>query len=84
MHILTLIRPVLSFAVLAGRLAENGFRPGLPAHVTPEAQAIDQATAGRIRCPGCRRRGLAFQPYCLGPRYRALGQCKACGTGMEL
>ncbi len=75
---------VQTFAFLAGRLAEEGYAPGLPEHVRPESAAIDAVAAVSTACPGCGRVGLEAMAYHNGPRYRCLAVCLACGTAEEM
>jgi hypothetical protein len=69
---------------LEARLLADGFRPGAPPTLPPEALAVDRQTLRRARCEACRARGLACRPYhhpATG-RYRVLAVC-ACGHAVE-
>jgi hypothetical protein len=76
--------PVKTFAALAGRLADEGFEPGAPKHITPRTRAIDSRLCGRRRCPGCRSRGLRHHAYHRGRRYRVLASCATCNFAEEV
>lgn len=83
--------PVLTVAnatadELHAALARAGYVPGLPPHVSPETQREDLQACRRMRCHGCRARGLAYIPYRNqhGRGYRVLARCPACGGAAEV
>lgn len=71
-------------AELLERLAAEGFRPGVPAHLSAAAQQADAEACAETRCPGCRARGPDYQPFHQGRRYRAVVSCPHCGWAEEL
>lgn len=84
MQTVTTNRPHAIPAVeLARQFQAAGFVEGLPPHLPERALEIDRAACQRLKCPGCRRRGLDYRPFHHGPRYRVLACCLACGAGDE-
>jgi hypothetical protein len=77
-------RPLLA-NLLAAHLRLSGFRPGLPHGLTRASIRADRASCRCLRCPVCRRRGLAYLPYTDRGRqsYRVLAMC-ICGAAEEL
>jgi hypothetical protein len=65
-------------------LASAGFFFGSPSHVSKECQAIDAAMCHAMRCPGCNRPGMLYNPMHRGREYRAVASCKHCGAGEEV
>jgi hypothetical protein len=60
-----------------------GFLPGVPPTVSEAARSVDASLCRRLRCPGCERRGMVFQPFRNGTRYKVIACCPACGAGDE-
>lgn len=61
-------------------LLQQGFRPGVPPHVSPYTEEADSVLVSRSRCPACRQRGRRFRPFHRpGTKdYEGLAVCK-CG-----
>ena len=74
------VNPVLD---LAGQLLAAGYRPGIPAGLTPASQDVDRGSCRRLRCAACERRGMEYWPHYKGSRYRVLAACPACGHQEE-
>ena len=79
----TAVRSPRTAAAVEAALRTLGFSPGFPDHIAPIARAVDQGSARRRVCPGCRRRGLGLKPYQKGHAYRCVVVCK-CGFGEEV
>jgi hypothetical protein len=77
---------VPTFAALDAALRDRGFTEGFPDHVTPEARSIDQRAAARLRCPGCKARGLELLAYrrVRGTGYAAVAHCLGCLAAQEV
>jgi hypothetical protein len=71
-------------AVLQQQLAAAGYQHGAPEHVSKETLAIDGRLAGRLRCPGCNRRGMTFKAFHRGRQYAGLACCRHCPAGVEV
>ena len=78
------VEPVISLDDLHAKLTAAGFVLGFPAALTLASRAADQRTCAHMKCPSCRRRGLAYRPYCRGNRYRVIASCPACFAAEEL
>lgn len=80
--------PVLASSPLARDLLESletdGWQPGAPPQVTAESVAIDKRTCSRLRCPGCRRRGMRYSSWHWGGRYKVVAICLHCGAGDQV
>ena len=76
--------PAAPLAQLHADLASAGFTPGIPANLTLESRATDQELCRRMRCPSCRRRGLAYRPYSNGKKYRVIAGCPTCNAAEEV
>jgi hypothetical protein len=81
---MTIIDLTTSAAALEQMLRREGFTPGLPAHITEATVRTDKAVCRRLRCSGCERRGLEYQPWQQGRRYCVLATCPACECAEEL
>jgi hypothetical protein len=68
---------------LAALLQEDGLRPGTPLHLTARAESIDRQLCRRLRCPACRKRGMAYRPLTDGRRYVVLAVFR-CGAAEEV
>jgi hypothetical protein len=64
-------------------LEQLGFAPGAPTHITRGSQHIDAQVARKLRCPGCRKRGMDYRPFHRGWAYAALAVC-LCGKAEEI
>jgi len=73
---------------IAPGMADQRLAAGRLAGPAPQASArswdVDRGACRRMRCPYCRRRGLAYHPFHQGARYRVVGLCHDCGTETEL
>jgi hypothetical protein len=82
---LTPAEPV-PFEALAELYRQDGYRPGLPRHVSREAVQIDRDVLAAEVCPFCGQAGLALVPYHHpgGRGYRILAHCPGCGAASEM
>jgi hypothetical protein len=75
-------RPVAPAAALLVReLLLLGFVEGAPPHIPTALVQADLRIYRTMRCPSCRGRGMAVQPYHRGRAYRLLASCRKCGAG---
>jgi hypothetical protein len=44
---------------------------------------VDERLCKRLKCPNCRRVGLAYRPHTDGTRYRVVALCECCGHAEE-
>jgi hypothetical protein len=68
---------------MAAELLAEGLQPGTPAHLSAQSQSIDRQLCRALRCPACRKRGLAYRPFTDGQRYVILAVCR-CGAAEEV
>jgi hypothetical protein len=80
----TAVRSARTAAAVEAALRTLGFQPGFPAHVAPMTRAVDQGSARRMVCPGCRRRGLVLKPFQKGQAYRGVAVCSSCNFAEEV
>jgi hypothetical protein len=80
----TAVRPARTVAAVEAALRQLGFEPGFPPHVAPMTRAVDQGSARRMVCPGCRRRGLGLRPFQKGQAYRGVAVCSSCNFAEEV
>jgi hypothetical protein len=75
----------LDMVGVAAELAEQGYKAGAPAHVSKQTRDIDAQVCRQLRCPGCRKRGLAYVPV-QGPgaEYMILAVCERCNIAVEV
>ena len=62
---------------LLGLLADTGYTPGRPDHVSKAAADADEQAAYDFRCPACGTAGLAYKAFARGASYVALAYCVA-------
>jgi hypothetical protein len=66
-----------------GLLVLDGWHFGPSPLVTPETLAIDAEAAGRMRCGGCKRRGLTFVVMHRGDSHGGVAACPHCRSWTE-
>ena len=63
------------------KLTVAGFIIGVPAALTLASRAADQRTCAHMKCPACRRRGLAYTGLTAGATcYRVIASCPDCNA----
>lgn len=73
----------LTAEVLERQFRKDGYTPGVPVNLDERDQSIDALVCRRLKCPRCRRRGMAYKPYRNGGAYRVLAAC-SCGAAEEM
>jgi hypothetical protein len=70
---------------LAAELFEQGLHEGTPPGLSAQSQAIDRRVCRAMRCPACRKRGMAYRPFSDGhTHYTVLAVCAGCGAAEEV
>jgi hypothetical protein len=69
---------------LAAELFAEGLHEGTPPGLSARAEAIDRQVCRRLRCPACKRRGMAYKPFHGAGRYTVLATCRRCGAGEQV
>ncbi len=75
--------PVKPVGELAQQLTRQGWHRGVPPHLNDWARAVDEGLCRYAFCGNCKQRGLKYRPFFRGSRYKAVGECPACGHEEE-
>jgi hypothetical protein len=81
----TAVSPAAPLPELVAALAAQGFAPGFPGKLSLTSRAADKYVCRRLRCPSCRKRGLAYRPFVnASGQYRVVASCPECHAAEEV